>query len=103
MDETGARWIDALPVLARDRLPSPVWHYIATGSGDGTSAAEAVDAWRRVRLWPHALRDVAAVDTSTRLLGASFTQPFGIAPTSMQRAVDPGGELAMARAATGAG
>jgi 4-hydroxymandelate oxidase len=41
MEEAGARWIDTLPDLARERLPAPVWHYFATGSGDGTTAAEA--------------------------------------------------------------
>jgi len=97
------RWIDTLPDLARERLPAPVWHYVVTGSGDGTTAAEAAEAWRRVRLSPHALRDVTAVDTSVRLLGTPFTQPFGIAPTSLQRAAHPEGERAMARAATAAG
>ena len=99
----GTRWIDALPDLARERLPAPVWHYVVTGSGDGTTAAEAAEAWRRVRLSPHVLRDVTAVDTSVRLLGTPFTQPFGIAPTSLQRAAHPEGERAMARAATAAG
>ena len=103
MDEAGTRWIDALPDLARERLPAPVWHYFATGSGDGTSAAEAGEAWRRVRLSPHALRDVTAVDTSVRLLGTPYAQPFGIAPTSLQRAATPEGERAMARAASVAG
>ncbi len=83
--------------------PAPVWQYFATGADEGVSAAEAVAAWRRVRLAPHALRDVTTVDTSVDLLGTTYAQPFGIAPTSMQRAADPEGERAMARAATAAG
>ena len=103
MTEAGSRWIDALPDLARRRLPTPVWQYFVTGADEGVSAAEAVAAWRRVRLAPHALRDVTSVDTSVVLFGTTYAQPFGIAPTSMQRAADPEGERAMARAATAAG
>ena len=104
MDEAGTRWIDALPDLARERLPAPVWHYFAAGSGDGTSAAEAATAWRPRPVPPHALRDVTAVDTSRAAARHAATPSrSAIAPTSLQRAADPEGERAMARAVAAAG
>ena len=52
---------------------------------------------------PRVLRDVRHVETSTDLLGTTFDLPLGIAPMTLQRAADPDGEVAMARAAAAAG
>ena len=52
---------------------------------------------------PRVLRDVAKVDTSTRLLGHTYPLPIGIAPTAMQKLVSGGGELDVARAASSMG
>jgi 4-hydroxymandelate oxidase len=52
---------------------------------------------------PHVLRDVKTVDPAVRLLGTDFASPVGVAPTTLQRAVHPDGELAMARACSEAG
>lgn len=98
-----ARWLAGLPEAARERLPAPVHEYVSQGSRDGVSAAEAVAAWRRWRLLPRVLRDVTEVDLRTRLLGAELGLPFGIAPSTLQRAIHPEGEVAMATAAAAAG
>ena len=97
------RWLDVVSGLAEERLPVPVWQYFEAGSREGVTAEEATRAWRDIRLVPHVLRDVTDVDTSTQLLGTGFRLPFGIAPTSMQRAAHPDGERAMSRAAAQAG
>jgi 4-hydroxymandelate oxidase len=94
-----ARWLDGLASAAQARLPTPVWQYFAAGAREGITAAEAVQAWQRIRLLPHVLVDVARVDTGTTLLGQRYRLPVGVAPTSLQRCADPQGELAMARAA----
>jgi 4-hydroxymandelate oxidase len=52
---------------------------------------------------PRVLRDVREVETSTDLLGRTFDLPLGVAPMTLQRAADPDGEVAMARAAGAAG
>lgn len=96
-------WREGLSEAARALLPAPVSAYVDSGSFDDVSRDEAVDAWRSHRLWPHVLRDVSAVDVSTRLLGRDLTAPIGIAPTSMQRSAHPDGELAVARAAAACG
>ncbi|MDQ1429633.1 MAG: 4-hydroxymandelate oxidase, partial [Actinomycetota bacterium] len=79
------------------------WEYLARGSGDGTTLRENVAAWRRWTLLPHVLRDVSAVDLSTRVLGTTVTTPILVAPTAMHRFFTDDGELATARAAADVG
>ena len=45
------------------------------------------------------LRDVSTVHTGATLLGTDFRLPIGVAPMTLQRAADPGGEVTMATAA----
>lgn len=96
-------YVDEVEELARERLPDEVWTYFRQGAGDEISLAEAVAAWDRYRLTPRVLMDVTEVDVSTTLLGTEVRSPFGIAPTTLQRAAHPDGELAMARAAASSG
>jgi 4-hydroxymandelate oxidase len=101
--------IAGLPTLvdaeraARELLPPAVWDYYAGGSGLEITVDEAVAAWQRHRLLPHVLRDVAAVTTSTTVLGTSVTSPVLVAPTAYSVMAHPEGEVATARgtAATG--
>jgi 4-hydroxymandelate oxidase len=95
------RFLDALEERAAGVLPEPVYRYVRQGARDGVTAGEAVAAWDRFRFRPRTLRDVTTVDTEVTLLGARLRSPVGIAPTSLQRAAHPDGELAMARAAAG--
>jgi 4-hydroxymandelate oxidase len=97
------RWVEQLEELARAALPEAVHRYVRQGSRDGVSAAEALAAWERVRFLPRVLRDVTEVDISTELLGTPVRSPFGIAPTTMQRAAHRDGEVAMAHAAAASG
>lgn len=96
-------WVDGLEARARASLPAPVHEYVAHGAGAGTSRDEAAAAWRDVRFLPHVLHDVTDVDLATEVLGTRLETPVGVAPTSLQRAVHPDGELAMARATAAAG
>ena len=97
------RWLDRVEQLAREALPAPVFRYLQEGARDEITLGESVEAWRAVRFAPHVLRDVREVDTSVTLLGSGFATPIGVAPMTLQRAADPEGELAMARAAREAG
>jgi 4-hydroxymandelate oxidase len=101
--EYAARWLDQVESLARDALPEPVFRYITEGARDEITLGEAVAAWSGIRVAPRILRDVSRVDTSAALLGRPFRLPVGIAPMTLQRAADPDGEVAMARAAASAG
>ncbi|WP_372735604.1 alpha-hydroxy acid oxidase [Nocardioides sp.] len=95
-------WLAQLEQQARQRLPAPVAEYLMQGARDSISASEAPGGWSQQRLVPHVLRDVTNIDVSVSMLGRSQV-PWGIAPTTLQRAVHPDGELAMARATAAAG
>lgn len=97
------RFVETLEQQARERLPEPIHRYIAQGAREGVTAAEAAASWDRFRFLPQVLRDVTSVDTSTTLLGKSVRTPIAVAPTTMQRAAHPEGEVAMARAVADAG
>ena len=97
------RWLDQVESLAKDVLPEPVFRYVAEGARDEITLGEAVAAWQSIRVAPRVLRDVRHVETSTDLLGTTYDLPLGIAPMTLQRAADPDGEVAMARAAAAAG
>ncbi len=99
----GERFLDSLEESARAALPEAVFRYFRQGARDGVTAAEAVQAWDRFRFLPQVLRDVTEVDTSATLLGTRVNLPVGVAPTTLQRAAHPDGEVATARAVHEAG
>jgi isopentenyl diphosphate isomerase/L-lactate dehydrogenase-like FMN-dependent dehydrogenase len=77
--------------------------YYSGGAEDERLVADNVAAWRRWRLHPRVLRDVATIDTTTTVLGDVVASPVLIAPTAIQRLASPDGERATARAACRAG
>jgi 4-hydroxymandelate oxidase len=99
----GERFLDGLPQRALEALPEPVGRYLRQGARDGVTAGEATRSWDRYRFLPRVLRDVTDVGTATTLLGTPVRTPLAVAPSTMQRALDPDGEVAMARAAAAAG
>jgi 4-hydroxymandelate oxidase len=103
MDPAVAGWAGSLEERARAVLAEPVHRYFRQGARDGISAAEATTAWEQYRLLPRVLQDVTRVTAETSALGTALQTPFAIAPTTLQRAAHPDGELAVARAAAEAG
>jgi 4-hydroxymandelate oxidase len=102
-EDPGGTWLASLEEQARAVLPPEVFGYYRQGAREGRTAAEAVAAWGRYRFAPRIFTDVREVDLSTDFLGTSAASPFGIAPTTLQRAADPGGEVAMALGAKAGG
>jgi 4-hydroxymandelate oxidase len=94
---------DALEETARAKLPAPAFAFCATGADDEITAAENVTAWRRLRLRPHVLRDIANVDTGVSLLGARVATPIIVAPMGRHRLFHADGERASAHGAAAAG
>ena len=89
--------------IARERMHPAAFDYVAGGAWDEISLAENEAAWRRYRLRPRVLVDVARVDPATTLLGTPATIPAAIAPMAVHGVAHPDGELASARAAAAAG
>ena len=102
-DARGGSWLSGLGARAAGSMALPLREYVEHGAGAGVTAGEAAAGWGRLRLRPHVLRDVTSVDPTVELLGCSSRVPWGVAPTSLQRAVHPDGELATARASAAAG
>ncbi|MFI5960793.1 alpha-hydroxy acid oxidase [Streptomyces asoensis] len=84
---------------ARERLPGPVWDFLAGGSGTESMLTAGREALDRIRLRPRCLVDVSRCDPRTDLLGAGLAAPLGIAPMAYHRLAHPEGEVATARAA----
>ena len=88
---------------AEERLDPGAFGYVAGGANDEWTLRENRAAFERWVLRPRMLVDVAHVTTATTVLGTESSMPLFVAPTAFQRTVHPDGELAMARAAAGAG
>lgn len=95
--------VSDLRAIARRRLPGGVFDYIDGAAEDELSLAGNRAAFERRTFRPRVLRDVAAVDPSTTLLGRRLPLPLVLAPTGFTRIADPDGELAVARSAGRAG
>jgi L-lactate dehydrogenase (cytochrome) len=89
--------------LAWRMLPAPMFHYIDGGAGDEVTLRRNTSAFDDYAFLPRTLRDVSAIDTSTRLLGRDIALPFICSPTGMSRLFHHGAERAVARAAARAG
>jgi len=85
--------------LAKQRLPSPIFHYIDGGSDDEVTLARNTAAFETVDLVPNILAGIADVDMSTSVLGQTLDMPLFFSPTAMQRLFHHDGEFAIARAA----
>lgn len=103
MTKPGSTWLASLEEQARAVLQPEVYRYYQQGSRAGVTAAEAVEAWSQFRLSPRIFTDVRQVDLTTDFLGWPAAAPLGVAPTTLQRAADPGGEVATATACRAAG
>jgi len=78
-------------------------NYVGAGAGSEDTIRANAEAFRRHRIVPRMLRDVAERDLATTLLGTAMPAPLMLAPIGVQVVVDDEGELATARAAAAVG
>ena len=84
---------------ARRRVPSFIWEYLDSGTGDESTLRANAEALDAVRLRPAILRGLPEPDLSVELLGRRYPIPVGIAPVGMSGTVWPDGERILATAA----
>jgi isopentenyl diphosphate isomerase/L-lactate dehydrogenase-like FMN-dependent dehydrogenase len=77
--------------------------YVAGGAGAEDTMRANRDAFRRWRIVPRFLRDVARRDLGVSVLGQRFPAPLLLAPIGVQSMLHPEAELAVARAARSLG
>jgi len=94
---------EELERLAEQRMEPAAADYVFADAGSGDTTRENLAAFRRWRIVPRMLRDVAERDLSVELLGARLPAPIALAPIGAQTIVHPEGELATARAAAALG
>ena len=85
--------------LARQRLPSPIFHYIDGAADDEITHRRNTLAYDDVDLVPSVLAGVENVDLSTTIFGRKIELPLYCAPTALQRLFHHEGERAVAKAA----
>jgi isopentenyl diphosphate isomerase/L-lactate dehydrogenase-like FMN-dependent dehydrogenase len=92
-----------LEALARDRMPTGAYDYIAGGAEDEVTMRRNRADFERIVLRPRYMVDVSKIDTSTTVLGDRLSMPVLLAPAAGHKLCCPDGELATARAAMKAG
>lgn len=91
--------VDDLRLLAKRRLPWPVFDYIDGAADDEITRARNTAAFDEVDLVPNVLAGVAEIDTSCTIMGRRSALPLMLSPTALQRVFHWQGERAVARAA----
>jgi isopentenyl diphosphate isomerase/L-lactate dehydrogenase-like FMN-dependent dehydrogenase len=85
--------------LAHRNIPPAHWGYLMTGvDGEETLKANR-EAYARYQLKTRRLVDVSRLDMGLELFGARYKSPIFLCPLGAQKAFNPGGETASARAA----
>ena len=91
--------IDDFRLLAKQRLPWPVFDYIDGAADDELTKARNTEAYARADLVPDVLAGVAEIDTSCTIMGRRSALPLLLSPTALQRVFHWQGERAVVRAA----
>jgi heme/flavin dehydrogenase (mycofactocin system) len=87
---------------AKKRLPRSVYMALVAGSEQGITLNDNVNAFAELGFRPHIADLSQTREQATTVLGQELSFPVIISPTGVQ-AVDPEGEVAVARAAAAAG
>ncbi len=89
--------------LAERRLPRAVFDYLDGGAEGEVTLRENRAAFQDLTFRPRHAVAVSQCDLRTRVLGLDLSVPALLAPVGYSRLMDPGGEVAAARAAGAAG
>ncbi len=89
--------------MAERRLPRAVFDYLDGGAEGEVTLRENRAAFQDLTFRPRHAVAVSQCDLRTRVLGLDLSVPALLAPVGYSRLMDPGGEVAAARAAGAAG
>jgi len=95
--------VGELERVAREAMGERAANYVFAGAGTEDTMRANLEAFRRRRIVPRMLRDVAERDLSATVLGMELPAPLLLAPIGVQKVVHEDGELATARAAAALG
>jgi len=86
-------------LLARKRLPGPIFNYIDGAAEDETTYRQNTNAFESCDLVPNTLRGTTEIDQSVTVMGQKLKMPVYCSPTALQRLFHHQGERAVAAAA----
>lgn len=98
-------WFETVAVAqqrAKKRLPKSVYSSLIAASEKGVTVGDNVEAFSELGFAPHVVGVAEKRELATTVLGQELSLPVVISPTGVQ-AVDPEGEVAVARAAAARG
>ena len=85
--------------LAKQKLPSPIFHYIDGAADDEATYKRNTLAYDDCDLVPNVLAGVNKIDMTTTILGQKLDMPIYCAPTALQRLFHHEGEIGVGKAA----
>ena len=91
--------VEDMRLLAKQRLPGPIFHYIDGAADDEVSYRRNTAAFEECDLVPNVLVGVENIDMSVTVMGCKLAMPIFCSPTALQRLFHHDGERAVARAA----
>jgi len=91
--------VEDLRLLAKQRLPGPIFHYIDGAADDEVTYRRNTSAFDDCDLVPSVLAGVENIDMSVTVMGQKLDMPLFCSPTALQRLFHHDGERAVARAA----
>jgi L-lactate dehydrogenase (cytochrome) len=86
-------------LLAKSRLPSPIFHYIDGAADDEVTIKQNTKSYENCDLVPNVLAGVQDIDMSVEIMGKKIDMPLFCSPTALQRLFHHDGELAVGQAA----
>jgi heme/flavin dehydrogenase (mycofactocin system) len=98
-------WFETVAIAqerAKRRLPKSSYAALVAASEKGLTVSDNVEAFGELGFAPHVVGALEKRDMSTTVMGQEISLPVIISPTGVQ-AVDPDGEVAVARAAAARG
>ena len=91
--------VDDLRLLAKQRLPGPIFHYIDGAADDEVTYRRNTSAFEDCDLVPNVLAGVEDIDMSVSVMGQTLKLHVFCSPTALQRLFHHDGERAVAKAA----
>src|SRR6476469_5258937 len=98
-------WFETVAIAqqrAKKRLPKSVYSSLISASEKGVTVSDNVESFAELGFAPHVVAATEKREMATTVMGQDISLPVIISPTGVQ-AVDPDGEVAVARAAAARG
>ena len=91
--------VNDLRLLAKQRLPGPIFHYIDGAADDEVTYRRNTSSFEDCDLVPNVLAGVEDIDMSVSVMGQTLKLPVFCSQTALQRLFHHDGERAVAKAA----